>query len=290
MGCDMGDVFTTIPLLAVSGGVLAGSVVGAAVVAVVGTVLGIRMMGGRTLAGARSDAEQLIADARRDGETVKKQAELDFRDQLSKRREKHENEINGERNKIREDERRVGKREDALDRKLDVLATKEKKLEQLEGQLQQRQTAVAAKDKELEESLTRQREQLLQVSHLTEDEARRRVLEEVEKECQHEAGLIVQRELGRAEEEAKERAMRVTLQAIQRYASEHTAASTVSVVDIPSDDMKGRVIGREGRNIRAFEKATGVDVIVDDTPGVVVVSCFDPVRRAVAAQSLHQLI
>ena len=112
----------------------------------------------------------------------------------------------------------------------------------------------------------------------------------VEQDVQHEAGQLIQRCMDRAEEEAKNNALKVTLQAIQRYASEHTADSTVSAIAIPSDDMKGRVIGREGRNIRAFEKATGVDVIVDDTPGVVVVSCFDPVRRAIASESLQKLL
>ncbi|MDX1564285.1 MAG: ribonuclease Y, partial [Phycisphaeraceae bacterium] len=123
-----------------------------------------------------------------------------------------------------------------------------------------------------------------------EEEAKKLLLDQLETEVKHEAGQIIQRELAKAEEEAKDNAQKITLQAIQRYAGEHTSTSTVSVVSIPSDDMKGRVIGREGRNIRSFEKATGVDVIVDDTPGVVVVSCFDPVRRAIAAETLHRLI
>lgn len=142
----------------------------------------------------------------------------------------------------------------------------------------------------LENAAAEQKQALLRISHLSEDDAKREALKAVERDCQHDAAQIIQRTIERAEEEAKTKAQEITLQAIQRYASEHTADSTVTAIAIPSDDMKGRVIGREGRNIRAFEKATGVDVIVDDTPGVVVVSCFDPIRRAVAAESLQKLI
>jgi ribonuclease Y len=116
------------------------------------------------------------------------------------------------------------------------------------------------------------------------------LLRRVEDECKREAGEIIIRTTEKAQEEAKEKSRQIILQAIQRYASEQTADHTVSSVVIPSDDMKGRVIGREGRNIRSFEKATGVDVIIDDTPGLVVVSCFDPVRREIARLSLERLV
>ena len=142
----------------------------------------------------------------------------------------------------------------------------------------------------LEETQKEAKNRLLSVANLSEEEARRQALKAVELECQHEAAQIIQRSLERAEEESQETAMKITLQAIQRYASDHTASSTTNAVQIPSDDMKGRIIGREGRNIRAFEKSAGVDVIVDDTPGVIVVSCFDPVRRAIAAEAMQKLI
>jgi ribonuclease Y len=122
------------------------------------------------------------------------------------------------------------------------------------------------------------------------EEARRQLLEQVEKDMEQETARLVDRRLDEAREQAETEAREIILQAIQRYAAEHTSETTVSAVDIPSDDMKGRVIGREGRNIRAFEKATGVDVIVDDTPGVVVCSAFDPVRRAVASRAMEKLI
>src|SRR5690606_2446981 len=141
-----------------------------------------------------------------------------------------------------------------------------------------------------DQALQEQKQALLRIANLSEEDAKREALKAIERECQHEAAQIIRRNVEKAEEESKEAALKITLQAIQRYASEHTADSTVSAIAIPSDDMKGRAIGRAGRNIRAFERATGVGVIVDDTPGVVVVCCFDPVRRAIAAEALQKLL
>ena len=276
---------------------LAGSLlIGAAV------ALGLaRLFKIQALVDARRQCEQILRDARNDAETLRKQIELDARNDLAQRRENFQREINDGRNELREVERRLTKREDNLDRKLDVLTTKEKYLDDLDGQIKQRQKSVAAKDAELDQLIVTQREaldasrhqqqaELLRIGRLSEAEAHKEALAIVEHEVQHEAAQLIQRQMELAEEECKENALKVTLQAIQRYASEHTAAATVAAVTITSDEMKGRVIGREGRNIRAFEKATGVDVIVDDTPGVVVVSCFDPVRRAVAAEALQKLL
>ncbi len=256
----------------------------------VGMFLAIRAIGGKTIAQARAEADRLIAEARSDAEVARKQIELEARNELIARREEFERESNAARNELKDHERRLTKREDNLDRKLDVLATKEKNLDQLDEKLQNKQKDLDQKQQQLDQTLQEQRDQLLRISNLSEDEARKQLLANLESQMRHETAQLVARELAKAEEEARDQSMKITLQAIQRFAGEHTAASTVSVVDIPSDDMKGRVIGREGRNIRAFEQATGVDVIVDDTPGVVVVSCFDPIRRAVAAESLQKLI
>jgi len=276
--------------------IAAAAVVGAAVSLVIARVFGLQ-----TLSQAKREAEQVTEKARGEGETLKKQIELDARNEIAKRREEFEKEVNDQRAEIKDSERRVAKREDNLDRKLDVLATKEKYLDEMEGKVKQREDKVAAREAEIEQIMVKRRQlldeteqeakqRLLRIANLSEEDARRQALQSLEQEMQHEAGQVIQREMARAEEEAKENALKITLQAIQRYASEHTADATVNAVDIPSDDMKGRVIGREGRNIRAFEKATGVDVIVDDTPGVVVVSCFDPVRRAIASESLRKLV
>jgi ribonucrease Y len=275
---------------------LGGLVLGAVLFFIIGKLLGIQ-----AIAQSKRQAQDLLDKAQSEAQTLKKQAELDGLNELAKRREAFEAEVNDQRNQIKETERRVTKREDNLDRKLDTLTTKEKYLDdldagvkkretQLTGKLEEADTLTAERRELIEAARREQKQTLLRIANLSEDDAKRESLKAVERECQHEAGQLIQKITEQAEEEAKDTALKITLQAIQRYASEHTADSTVSAVTIPSDDMKGRVIGREGRNIRAFEKATGVDVIVDDTPGVIVVSCFDPVRRAIAAETMHKLI
>jgi len=267
----------------------------------IGTVIVRKFIGVQILAQSKRAAQDLLDKAQSEAQTLKKQAELDGLNELAKRRETFEEEINEQRNQTKEMERRLTKREDNLDRKLDTLTTKEKYLDDLDAGVKKREAQLAGKQEEvekliaerkdlLETSRQEQKQTLLRLANLSEDDAKRESLKAVERECQHEAGQLIQKITDHAEEEAKDAALKITLQAIQRYASEHTADSTVSAVAIPSDDMKGRVIGREGRNIRAFEKATGVDVIVDDTPGVIVVSCFDPVRRAIAAETMQKLI
>lgn len=271
------------------------------VVGVVLTVVVSRVVGLRLLSGARQQAQEMVRAAEAEAENIRRKAELDMRDELARRREEFERETEAIRNELKEAERRLAKREDNLDRKLDALTSKERYLDELDASIKKREAVVAQKEAELDQLIAERREllerakeeqkqALLRLTGLSPEEARRQCLKLVEEEVQHEASLIVQRHLQRAEEEAKEQALRITLQAIQRYAGEHTSESTVAAIPIASDDMKGRVIGREGRNIRAFEKATGVDVIVDDTPGVIVVSCFDPVRRAVAAEALQKLL
>ncbi len=274
--------------------------VGFAVGAVV-MYLAINLIVSQKLTQAKLEAKNLTQQAKTEGENIKKQAELDTRNELAKLREISTKEISEERNEVKEFERRISKREDSLDRKMDMLDTKEKNVQKQEADVRKREESVARRDEELdglikkhrgqlEKNAAEQKQILLRISNMNADEARKEALQLVEQEVQHEASMLIQKITDTAHEEAKENARKITLQAIQKYASEHTADSTVSAIDIPSDDMKGRIIGREGRNIRAFEKATGVDVIVDDTPGVIVVSCFDPVRRAVAADSMRKLI
>ena len=284
----------------VSGAEIAAFVI-ALILGAAGAILASRLLASKTLGSARKEADELLRRARIEGETLQKQLELDARSELAQRREDFEKETDDARTELREMERRVAKREDNLDRKLDALTTKEKYLDELDEKVKARETALEGKQEELDglveqhrkivsEAREEQKQRLLQIANLSEDDARKEAIRIVEEQSQHEAGQVIQRAMQRAEEEVREHSLKITLQAIQRYASEHTADSTVSAIAIASDDMKGRVIGREGRNIRAFEKATGVDVIVDDTPGVVVVSCFDPVRRAIAAESLQKLL
>lgn len=288
-------ILADIPPMALGLGA-AGLVVGAII-----TVLILKITGNKALGAAKTESENLLKTARNDAETLKKQLELDFRNELAKRREDFEKETDQARNEMKEHERRLSKREDNLDRKLDTLTTKEKFLDDLDSKIKARDKVLAGKEAEIDQLVAQRREALdkatqeqkqvlLRIANLNPEEARREALRLIEQDVQHDADVIVKARMARAEEEARDNALKITLQAIQRYASEHTATSTVNAVAIPSDDMKGRVIGREGRNIRAFEKATGVDVIVDDTPGVIVVSCFDPVRRAVAAEVLQKLL
>jgi ribonuclease Y len=242
------------------------------------------------LSRARLEADALRDNARREAENKAKEIELANRQEQIKLKERFERENEQSRKKLEEHEQRLAKREDTLDRKLDTFTVKERHLDDLERKLQQREKSVAAKEQQLDESLKEQRERLLQITGMSPEQAREMLLKRIEDECRAEAGAIIQRMTDEATEQGKEKARMIILQAIQRYAADQTADHTVSTVTIPTDDMKGRVIGREGRNIRSFEKTTGVDVIIDDTPGVVVVSCFDPVRREIARLSLEKLV
>lgn len=239
---------------------------------------------------ARQQADQLRENTLKEAQTKAREIELAAKQEQLRAREAFEKEAEAERRSLKEQENRLAKREDNLDRKLDTLAVKEKNLESMESRLAQRESRMAQKEKQLDEMIEEERQKLLQMTGLTTDQAKEILLRRIEDECRHEAGELIQKITEQAQEEAKEKSRQVILQAIQRYAAEQTCDHTVSTVEIPSDDMKGRVIGREGRNIRSFEKATGVDVIIDDTPGVVVVSCFDPVRREIARQSLSKLV
>jgi ribonuclease Y len=254
-------------------------------------VFGFLQISGRNmLARARADGETIQENARLQAQNKAKEIELVARQEQLKAKEQWEKEIDRERNEMKQQELRLGKREDTLDRKLDTLSVKEKNLDDLEKRLSQKEKNVTGKDEQLTQVLREQRDRLLQITNLSPEAARDMLLKRIEDDCRLETGALIQRITEQTQEEAKEKSRHIILQAIQRYAAAQTADHTVSTVTIPSDDMKGRVIGREGRNIRAFEKTTGVDVIIDDTPGVVVVSCFDPVRREIAKLSLERLV
>lgn len=257
----------------------------------VGGTLGLLALTGRKLLSqARRESEQIQKLARMEAEARAKEIEVAARQEQIRVKHELDREADAMRKQFKEQELRLSKREDTLDRKLDTLTVKERNLESLESRLSQRERAVAAREKQVEETLEQQKQKLLEISGLSVESAKELLLHRIEEECRSEAGALVQRIMEQANEEAREKSQQIILQAIQRYAAEQTCDHTVSTVAIPSDDMKGRVIGREGRNIRAFEKATGVDVIIDDTPGVVVVSCFDPVRREIARASLEKLV
>jgi len=244
----------------------------------------------RRKADAQGQADSIVNAAKTEAANILRQAEVDAKDEYLRRREAFDADTAEQRKELHAEERRLTKREDLLDQKLETLTAKERAVEIAERSVAEKERALVEKDQHLDELVASQRDELLRISHMTAEEARAVVLERFEKEVEQDANRLIERRINEAKETAEDEAREIITTAIQRYAASLTSDSTVSAVDIPSDDMKGRVIGREGRNIRAFEKATGVDVIVDDTPGVVIVSAFDPVRREVARLTLEKLI
>jgi ribonuclease Y len=256
-----------------------------------GLALGIRVWINRIKQeGLRKELDVMRSAAEVEAQKIVAQGEADAKSEFLRRREEFDAETAKARQELRDEERRLAKREDLIDEKLESFHNKEKVLETSERALAEREKALADKDRQLSELVEKRQDELHRVSQMSQAEAERVVLSKVEKDMERECAELIQRRIDEAKDSAETEARELVVQAIQRYAAEFTCDSTVSTVDIPSDDMKGRVIGREGRNIRAFEKATGIDVIVDDTPGVVVVSGFDPVRREVARRALEKLI
>ncbi len=236
------------------------------------------------------DIQRQIDGAKREAENIIKSAQIEAAAEAIKKREEFTAEANQTRGELREAENRLSKREDALNRQSEFLQQQEKGLKEQEQEQERRLRNIELKDKQLSVLIAQQKNQLLKITAMDIEEARQLLLKRLEDECEHEMSGLIQRKVEEAEETAEEKSRHIISTAIQRYAAEQTCEVTVSTVDIPNDDMKGRIIGREGRNIRAFEKATGVDVIVDDTPGMVVVSGFNPVRREVARLSMERLI
>ncbi len=236
------------------------------------------------------DLQRQIDGAKKEAENIIKSAQIEAAAEAIKKKEEFTVEANQIRAELREAENRLSKREDTIDRQGEMLQQQEKSLKKQEQELDRRLRNMELKDKQLSVMIAQQKNQLLKITAMDINEARQLLLKRLEDECEHEMSSLIQRKVEEAQELADGKSREIISTAIQRYAAEQTCEVTVSTVEIPNDDMKGRIIGREGRNIRAFEKATGVDVIVDDTPGMVVVSGFNPVRREVARQSMEKLI
>lgn len=234
--------------------------------------------------------QQQMDAAKKEAKNIIKSAQIDAAAEAFKKKEEFTNESNKVRAELHEIEMRLSKHEDALDRQADVVRQREKAVEGQEQETKRKLHDVDLKEKQLTALLAQQKNQLLKITAMDIEEAKKLLLKRLEDECEYEMSALIQRKVDEASETADEKSREVINTAIQRYAAEQTCEATVSTVDIPSDDMKGRIIGREGRNIRAFEKATGVDVIVDDTPGMIIVSGFSPVRREVARMSMEKLI
>ncbi len=233
---------------------------------------------------------QQVEGAKKEAENIVKAAQIEAAAEAIKRKEQFTAESNKVRAELHENELRLSKREDAIDRQVELLTGREKTLKQHEQELEKKGHQITSREKQLSTLLAQQKNQLLKITGMGIEEAKQLLLKRLDDECEHEMSSLIQRKVEEAGEIADQKSREVISSAIQRYAAEQTCEVTVSTVEIPNDDMKGRIIGREGRNIRAFEKATGIDVIVDDTPGMIVVSGFSPVRREVARLSMERLI
>jgi len=235
------------------------------------------------VAKAEDAVKKLYDDAQRKAEEIKKEKILEAKEEVFKIRSEAERENRERRGEIQRNERRIFQREEILDKKTDSLDKREAAIANREAEID----GVEASVKALYEQQIRELEK---ISSLSMEDARNMLLANVERETRHEAAILIRDIESKTKEEADKRARNIITLAIQRCAADHVAEATVSVVALPNDDMKGRIIGREGRNIRALETATGVDLIIDDTPEAVILSSFDPVRREVARIALEKLI
>jgi ribonucrease Y len=269
-------------------GVAAGLVVALVTVAV--SARRQRQAATGILGGARAEAQRLRAEAVREGEAAWAEVLVSARMEALKQREDLDREVQRRREEWDRLERRADERARVQERKLEELEARDRGLAKREETLAQHEQALRGREGEADRLAEAQRVKLERIAGLSAEDARREILQRVEDEARTQAQALARDIREQAKRGADRDARRIISMAIQRIAAEHTAESTVAAVALPSEEMKGRIIGREGRNIRAFETATGVDVIIDDTPDTVSVSCFDPIRREVARRSLEALV
>ncbi|MBQ6496099.1 MAG: ribonuclease Y [Firmicutes bacterium] len=253
---------------------------------VIGLLVGYilrKSIGEKTIGNAEAKAANMLLDAEKNAENIKKELILEAKEESQRQRNEVEKEIRERRNEITKAERRLNQKEDSIDRKLENIEKKEESISNKER-------SISNKQQEIDNIIKKQLAELEKISGYTVEQAREIMLQKVETEARSDAALLYKEIESKAKEEADKKAKEIITGAIQRCAADHVAESTVSVVPLPNDEMKGRIIGREGRNIRAIENATGIDLIIDDTPEAVILSGFDPVRREVARIALEKLI
>ena len=239
---------------------------------------------------AEETSKRILGEAEREADNLRKSAVVSGKEELIKLREAWELEARRRRDEVEREEKRVQERDTVLDRKFDVLEQRDRDMGKRASELGRREKIVVAREEELEKLIADERRKLEQLAGMSAQDAKAELIQRLEEEAHADAANRIREIRESARRNADREAKRIVALAVQRIAAEHTAEITVSAVALPNDEMKGRIIGREGRNIRAFELATGVDVIIDDTPDTVVVSCFDPVRREVARLSLEKLV
>jgi len=267
--------------IATVAGVVAGSLL---------TWVVLRSVRTGTLKQARIEAEQMRQTAAAEAEAERQRIMLEAEKRATHRREEVDRELAEASAQVKKDQERLDRREEKLDLKLERISATENRLDERSADVERLRAEAEQLRGEVAADRDRMRRQLADAAGLSPEQARERFMEEIREQFEHEGHILAQRIMEEADSGARGRAREITLQAIQRFAAEHVADATIRTVRIPSDDLKGRIIGREGRNIRALEKATGADILVDDTPGVISVSCFDPVRRAIAGESLSRLV
>ena len=256
------------------------------VAAVVGIVIGLivmRVVAASSQKKAQSSAQSLVEDAKRQAETLRREADIEAKDVALRYKQEVEAENKERLREIRSAENRVAQREESLDRRVESLDAREQQLADMQGDIEQREQDLAHAQDEVTESLQR-------IAGMTPDEAKQELLDTLKDDVARESAAIIRDAEMRTKSEADKTAREILSVAIQRVAADHAAESTVSTIAIPSDDLKGRIIGREGRNIRSFEQLTGTNLIIDDTPECVTISCFDPVRREIARVTMESLV
>jgi len=244
----------------------------------------------KRLQDAQDLASRIVEEARKEAEATRKEARLQAKDDIFALKKEQEEEFKDREQTLKREQSRLQEKEERLESKLEKVAQKESGVVELEKRLIKQEKALAEKEEELETAADAHERKLQEISGLTVEEAKERLMSEVESRTRHEAARMIRNIETEAKENASKKAKEILSLAIQRYAGDYISEQTVTAVALPSEEMKGRIIGREGRNIRALEAATGVDLIIDDTPETVVLSAYSPLRREVAKQSLERLI